>query len=107
MKTKFSLLFAIVFSLATMAQKWTNYNTANTSTQLYNNNVFAIAVDKDGSVWFGNVGGVTKFDGTKWTTYAINGMTNNCVISINLMALTGQYIRPWMDCPEIGSMQLL
>jgi ligand-binding sensor domain-containing protein len=31
--------------------------------------VYAIAVDRDGSLWLGTEGGVNRFDGTSWTTY--------------------------------------
>jgi ligand-binding sensor domain-containing protein len=59
--------------------KWTTYNTSNSG--LPTNDVFAIATDNAGNIWFGNCGdiyfgngtivdgGVSEYDGTKWTRY--------------------------------------
>jgi hypothetical protein len=46
---------------------WTTYTIFNS--ELVNNYVHAIAADEDGNVWFGTNNGVSKFDGTTWTTY--------------------------------------
>jgi hypothetical protein len=40
---------------------------------LSNAPVHAIAVAPDGAVWFGTDAGVTRFDGTAWTTYSTAG----------------------------------
>ena len=39
------------------------------------NDVATIQVDNQGNIWFGTNGGVSKFDGSKWTTYtSANGL---------------------------------
>ncbi len=45
---------------------WTNYSIQD---GLISNQVNAIAVDIDGSVWFGTDAGVSHFQGGTWTTY--------------------------------------
>jgi hypothetical protein len=45
--------------------KWTIYNTHN---GLSDNQVFCIAIDSTGSLWFGG-SSVSKFDGSAWYTY--------------------------------------
>ncbi len=48
---------------------WTVYNTSNSGLPT-NNYVAAIAVEADGTAWFGTYGsGIASFDGTTWTTY--------------------------------------
>jgi streptogramin lyase len=67
----FIICLLLVFSTVTLAtaQKWTTYTVAN---GLASNNVTAIAIDKNGNKWFGTQSsGVTKYDGTIWTTYNI------------------------------------
>ncbi len=66
MKTKLILLFTIIFSLTTVAQKWTTYNKKN---GLIDNFVNTIVIDAQGNKWFGTSEGVSKFDGKNWTTY--------------------------------------
>ncbi|OQA91071.1 MAG: Two component regulator propeller [Elusimicrobia bacterium ADurb.Bin231] len=67
--------------------KW---NTTNDTYRLYttidglaNNDVNSIAIDSAGNKWFGTNSGVSKFDGTNWTTYTTaNGLADNDVNSI-------------------------
>ena len=40
---------------------------------LAGNEVFSIAIDSEGDKWFGTNIGVSKFDGTNWTTYNDDG----------------------------------
>ena len=43
----------------------------------------AIAVDLQGNIWFGTFSGVSKFDGTTWTTYdENNGLTFTNISSV-------------------------
>ncbi len=96
MKIKLTILIVFVFSLITNAQKWTSYNTANTSKQLCNNNVNAIAFDLDGSQWFGTTDGVSKFDGTNWYTYTSNnGLINDSVNAIAIDARDNKWFGTW------------
>ena len=47
--------------------------------------VSAIAIDSTGNKWLGTIGGggVSKFDGTTWTTYTTaNGLASNTVRAI-------------------------
>jgi len=69
---------------------WTNYTAENSG--LKDNTIIknAITADPQGNVWFGTSSrvtsrgtGVSKFDGTKWTTYnSDNGLVYNLVLSI-------------------------
>jgi uncharacterized repeat protein (TIGR01451 family) len=86
-----SLLFVFVISLplsvSAQVLKWTNYTVGSTSTELCNNNVKTIAIDAQGSKWFGTEVGVSKFDGNTWTTYTTaNGLVSNNVSSIAIDA---------------------
>ena len=54
---------------------------------LADNYVYAIAIDATGNKWFGTSGGVSKFDGTSWTTYTTaDGLVSNSVRSIAIDA---------------------
>ena len=59
---------------------WRTYNTSNSG--LPNNNVSAVAIDKDGSKWIGTSGGgVGRFDGTNWSVYnaSNSGLPSNLI----------------------------
>jgi ligand-binding sensor domain-containing protein len=59
---------------------WTAYYKAN---GLIEGSVLSIAIDKNGTKWFGTVNGISKFDGSNWTNYSTsNGLVNNYVKSI-------------------------
>ena len=70
--------------------QWTTYNISNSDLagkNSFGNYVGAIAVDLEGNKWFGGgtMGnyGVSKFDGTTWTTYSnVNGLAGNYVTAI-------------------------
>lgn len=50
--------------------KHTIYTSKSTNGGLLSNGIFAIKIDKNNTKWFGTYGGgVTSFDGKKWTTY--------------------------------------
>jgi hypothetical protein len=49
---------------------------------LSGNQVSSLAIDAAGHKWFGTDGGVSQFDGQRWTTYTTNGVANNCVFAI-------------------------
>ena len=76
---------------------WTTYNSSNSG--LPDSSVLAIAIDRDGSKWFGTEGGgVAHFDGANWTVYTNAGCPVNCSgpqsnsiysIAIQVMALSG------------------
>ena len=62
----------------------TNYNMTN---GLAHNIVNTIATDGNGNLWFGsNGGGISKFDGTKWSTYKINDKFGNFINTITIDA---------------------
>ncbi|MFC1537410.1 two-component regulator propeller domain-containing protein, partial [Gemmatimonadota bacterium] len=46
-----------------------SYTKFNSSDGLVNNHVYSIAIDSQGNKWFGTYGGVSRFDGSNWTTY--------------------------------------
>ncbi len=47
--------------------RWVTYNTANSG--LVGNLVHKVVMDKRGNKWFGTNEGISKFNGTTWTTY--------------------------------------
>lgn len=54
---------------------WTNYTTAD---GLISDTISSICQDKDGNIWFGsNNKGVSKFDGSTWTSYNFTVATIN------------------------------
>jgi ligand-binding sensor domain-containing protein len=94
---KFTFLLVIglfLFINYTKSQTWTTYTTAN---GLAENDVTAIAVDKEGNKWFGtDGGGVSKFDGINWTTYTNpNGDACNFVYSIAIDAQGNKWFGTW------------
>ncbi|MAO33044.1 MAG: hypothetical protein CL824_06005 [Crocinitomicaceae bacterium] len=80
MKIFFSLIFIIPSFLN--AQTFTNY-TVNDG--LIDNSVNCISIDGNNNVWIGTQNGISKFDGTTWTSYtnAIDsGIVNNTINAI-------------------------
>jgi streptogramin lyase len=59
---------------------------------LANDDVWNIQIDSQGNLWFGtNGGGVSKYDGSHWTTYTTaNGLASNTIHSI-LIDGSGNY----------------
>ena len=59
---------------------WTTYTTAN---GLAGNTVNSVFIDGSGNKWFGTTAGVSKFNGTTWTSYTnantTGGLANNDV----------------------------
>ncbi len=50
---------------------------------LASNQVLALLQDKEGAIWVGTSGGVSRFDGVSWKTYTIkNGLADNRVYAI-------------------------
>ena len=68
MNLKFTqLLMAFLFLTASIqAQILTSYTTAD---GLINDAANCVNVDADDNVWFGTQGGISKFDGTTWTSF--------------------------------------
>jgi ligand-binding sensor domain-containing protein len=58
--------------------QWINYNTPGTA-GFPENSVHHIVLDGSGNVWIGTYGGVGKFDGTNWTTYASPTIPSNII----------------------------
>jgi ligand-binding sensor domain-containing protein len=81
------LVYMLLYISQTNAQVFTNYAVESTSTMLCSNYVYAIAIDSAGNKWFGTQGGVSKFDGTNWTTYTKeDGLVDNSVDAIAIDA---------------------
>jgi hypothetical protein len=61
---------------------YANYQKSNSG--LVNDTVTCINIDTKGNLWFGTAGGVSKFDGTNWTTYNTknSGLSNNHIFCI-------------------------
>jgi len=61
-----------------------SYQKFTTAEGLAHNNIVSIAIDSSGNKWFGTNGyGVSKFDGTIWTTFSKeNGLSDNYISTI-------------------------
>ena len=85
MKT-FPILLAVsmfLFIDHASTQSFTNYTVTSISTTLCHNHITSIAIDNEGNKWLGTPEGVSKFDGTSWTTYnTADGLADNFVQSI-------------------------
>ncbi len=78
-----NIVFVVLFVLLIFSCKkeptsptytgWTNYNTSNSG--LVSNEIWgSMAIDSLDNKWFGTItDGISKFDGNKWTTYAVAG----------------------------------
>ena len=85
MRTKIILLAIIsIFTVKAYSQcGWKAYVQSTTSTTLCDNSVNVTIQDSDGTYWFGTSDGVSKFDGTSWTTYTTSdGLVSNVIYSI-------------------------
>jgi len=90
--------------------RWITYTTITTNNGMADNRVRAIAIDAEGNVWIGTVGGgINKFDGTTWTTYDItDGLADNIVRAIaidsqgNVWVGTERGISKSISAPEIA-----
>ncbi len=70
MKTVFmglTMLILIMQSANSQEGKWVRYGIENS--KLPNNYVHAIQFDTSGNAWIGTDSGLTRFDGTTWTTF--------------------------------------
>ncbi|MEM7344908.1 MAG: two-component regulator propeller domain-containing protein [Chloroflexota bacterium] len=59
---------------------------------LISNNVWAVAVDIEGTLWFGTTQGVSVYDGTTWTTYTTSdGLISNVINHIAIDGAGGKW----------------
>ena len=79
---KYLLVACVALWLPAQAQiSAINYNSSNSG--LPYNTVYAITTDNSGIVWCGTDGGLSKFNGSAWTTYTIaQGLPNNAIRSL-------------------------
>jgi ligand-binding sensor domain-containing protein len=86
MKNLYILIASLlIFGLA-QDQTFTNYTTSD---GLVDNNVNCVVVDAQDNAWFGTSYGISKFDGTTWTTYTVamdSGLVNNSIFTICVRA---------------------
>ena len=76
-------LIVSLFFLSGFAQKY-SFVTYSTEDGLPQSQVTAMTQDKDGYLWIGTLGGLAKFDGTKFTSYSSNqGLLNNRITSLS------------------------
>jgi subtilisin family serine protease len=71
---------SVTFS-STARDTWTNYTTSNSG--LPSTSVYSVAIDRDGSKWFGTGEAVAHLQGTTWKTYtpANSGLESSGTIS--------------------------
>jgi hypothetical protein len=94
MNNRFTLVFLLLLTITTTAQKWTNYKTAD---GLVNDYVYAITIDSQGNAWIGTSVGVSKFDGDNWTNYTIanSGLATDRVNAIAIDKQGNKWIGTW------------
>lgn len=81
MKNLFTFLLAFV-AVSLTAQTFTNYTEAE---GLAGNSVSSVTVDAVDNLWFGTNSGISKFDGTTWTTYNVDnspGLIDNSITAL-------------------------
>ena len=52
-------------------EAWTQYADGRAGVRLPSDYLHAVALDPDGSLWFGTTDGAARFDGSNWTTYQV------------------------------------
>ena len=78
----FGFLFSILITQSVYAQIFTNYTTSD---GLLDDNVICLDIDTADNVWFGTQNGISKFDGTSWTSFTQNtypGLIDNNINTI-------------------------
>ncbi|MBK7981260.1 MAG: T9SS type A sorting domain-containing protein [Ignavibacteriae bacterium] len=91
MKKKYIYLFIIQSFLINnvFAQMWKSYTSENSG--LSNNQVNAIAVSGDGTIWFATDDGLCAFDSVQWKVYKINdGLKSNMINTISFLPHSSQ-----------------
>ena len=82
LKIGFALAFLLV-CFSSIAQKY-SFVTYSTEDGLPQSQVTAMTQDDDGYLWVGTLGGLAKFDGTKFTSFSSNqGLLNNRITSLS------------------------
>lgn len=79
-----TILIQLVGNL--FSQTFTNYYTID---GLLSDNVNCVDTDANGTVWFGTQAGVSKFDGTNWSSYTVSnspGLVDNNIQAIHCAA---------------------
>lgn len=71
------------------SNKWQKYTTAN---DLIDNDVRSIAIDKNGVVWCGTIGGISRFDRKSWQSFTTS----------NTDSLSGNFINDILIDNEAG-----
>ncbi|PRY05387.1 putative secreted protein (Por secretion system target) [Pontibacter ummariensis] len=82
MKTALLLLFTFLISLLSFGQgRWIDHTSQAALPSL---NVRDVLVDSKGNKWFATDNGLTKFDGTNWTTFkaVYQGLRNNDIYAL-------------------------
>lgn len=68
---------------------WKSYTSENSG--LSNNQVNAIAVSGDGTIWFATDDGLCAFDSVQWKVYKINdGLKSNMINTISFLPHSSQ-----------------
>ncbi len=97
-KLHITLLFSLIWSFSSIAQKHTNYNANN---GLPSNQVYRITQDVDGFIWIITDKGMVKFNGKDFKTFNIRkGLPTNDIWNI-ITALDGK-VWFFFKSPKIG-----
>lgn len=89
------ILLWLMYFLATRPLSAQHYNFINYSTEsgLAQSQIRAIAQDKNGYLWLGTLGGLSKYDGKKFVNYSIqNGLIDNQIYALLVDRSIGLWI---------------
>ena len=94
-RMKLNIIFLLTFFLAFNLARAQHYNFINYSTEsgLAQSQIRSIAQDKNGYLWLGTLGGLSKYDGKKFVNYSIqNGLIDNQIFSLAVDKSIGLWI---------------
>lgn len=66
---KILLSVTLIFSFLTLKAQWVNYDNS-TVTEIQSNEIRSVAIDDEGTLWFGTYDGLISFDGEEWNRYS-------------------------------------
>jgi ligand-binding sensor domain-containing protein len=82
MKSIVYILFVTLFPLAVFSQEY-GYTQYNSKDGLAGSTVYSMVQDKDGFMWFGTEGGLSRFDGTHFKNFGRqDGLPDNEIIKV-------------------------
>src|SRR6266478_2279292 len=82
-RTMQRVFFVLLFSPSFLSAQKLHFQNYNVQQGLIQSQVIAITQDHDDNLWFGTLGGISRFDGKVFTNYSeTDGLLNNYASSI-------------------------